>query len=263
MKTVLITGVASGIGKATKEYFLQNNYYVVGIDLSDTDNASNFLYFKSDITNEQSLNHIKEDLLLNNITFDAIINIAGIHKMASLVEDDFKMIKKVIDVNLLGTMLVNNCFHSLLKESGKIIIVSSEVAELDPMPFNGLYNVSKTALNSYAQALRQELNLINQKVITIEPGAIETPLSTNSITDTADLSSRTNLYKNQSRKFVQITKKFMGKPLKPEKIAKVIYQATYKKRPKLSYKIHRNPGLILLNLLPRRLQCFIIKAILK
>ena len=62
MKTVLITGVASGIGKATKEYFLQNNYYVVGIDLNDIDNTSNFLYFKSDITNEQSLNHIKEDL---------------------------------------------------------------------------------------------------------------------------------------------------------------------------------------------------------
>ena len=69
--------------------------------------------------------------------------------------------------------------------------MTSEVASLDPMPFNGLYNVSKTALDSYSQALRQELNLLGQVVITIKPGSIETPLSEGSLVDTKNLAENT------------------------------------------------------------------------
>ena len=95
------------------------------------------------------------------------------------------------------------------------------------------------------------------------PGAIETPLQEGSLKATSDLSDNTVLYKEQSKKFLKITKKFMGKPLKADKLAKKIYKITIKKRNKLSYKVHRNPGLVLLNLLPKRLQCGIIKCILK
>ena len=131
------------------------------------------------------------------------------------------------------------------------------------MPFNGLYNVSKSALDCYAQALRQELNLIGQRVITVRPGAIKTPLCSGSLTDTERLANETELYKNQAHKFLGITKKFMGTPMAPERLSKIIYKATVKKRPKLIYQKHRNPGLVLLNLLPKRVQCFVIKTILK
>ena len=223
----------------------------------------NLLSFPCDITNENELLKIKEVLKIKNIELDLIINIAGIHKMASLVEEDFSKIKSLIDINLLGTMLVNKTFHSLLKENGRIIITTSEVATYDPMPFNGLYNVSKAALDSYAQALRQELNLINQKVITIRPGAIKTPLSNNSLEDTKVLAESTILYKKQSYKFYKLVKNFMGTPITPIKIAKLIYKGSTSKHPKLIYKKHRNIGLILLNMLPKRLQCFIFKELLK
>ena len=75
---------------------------------------------------------------------------------------------------------------------------------MDPLPFNGLYTVSKNALESYAQALRQELNLLNQKVITIRPGAIKTPLSSNSLTDTDKLAKDTILYQKQAGKFLNM-----------------------------------------------------------
>ena len=262
MSNILITGAASGIGNAVTKLFLDNNHDVYAIDIKELECQNNLISFKGDITNKEYLCKVKEYLINNNIELDVIINVAGIHKMASLVEDDFNKIQKVIDVNLTGTMLVNNVFHSILAKNGRIIIVTSEVATFDPMPFNGLYNVSKTALECYAQALRQELNLLGQKVITVRPGAIETTLSTGSLVDTEELSKNTVLYKKQATKFVSITKKFMGTPLKPEKLAKLIYSVSMKKYPKISYKIHRNPGLVLLNILPKRLQCFIIKMIL-
>ena len=82
--------------------------------------------------------------------------------------------------------------------------------------------------------------LLNQKIITIRPGAIKTPLSSNSLTDTDKLSKDTILYQKQAGKFLNITKKFMGKPLEPAKLGKLTYKVSLKKNPKLSYSIHRN-----------------------
>lgn len=263
MLNILITGAASGIGKAVKEMFLKNNHFVYALDINNIENEKNLKTFKCDITNEANLREIKAYFIKNNIKLDIILNIAGIHTMASLIESDYQQIKKIIDINLCGTILVNNIFHSVLKEKGRIVIITSEVANFDPMPFNGIYSVSKTALESYAQALRQELNLLNQKVITIRPGAIETPLSNGSIKSTNDLVEKTVIFKKQATKFNKIILKFMGKPMKPEKLAKFIYKVTMKKHPKISYAKHQNLGLLLLNILPKKMQCNIIKSLLK
>ena len=182
--------------------------------------------------------------------------------MASLAESSYADMKRVIDINLCGTMLVNRMFHRLLAANGRIIIVTSEVASMDPMPFNGLYTVSKTALDSYAQALRQELNLIGQKVITIRPGAIDTPLSTGSMEATGALAANTALYSRQAKNFASLAAKFMGTPIKPEVLAATIYKASTSRHPRLIYTKHQNPGLTLLNILPKRLQCFVIKLLL-
>ena len=262
-KTVLITGVASGIGEAVKSKFLSDGYNVIGIDIKEVEEVENLISFGADITSSEDLKEIKNYCIEHNILLEGIINIAGVHKMASFVETGFSDIKKLIDINLLGTMLVNHTFHSLLKAKGRIVIVTSEVASMDPMPFNGLYNVSKTALDSYAQGLRQELNLIDQKVITIKPGSIKTPLSKGSLDDTEKLASDTKLYAKQAGKFLKLTKKFMGKTISPDKVATLIFKAYHKKKPKLIYHINRNFYLTLLNILPKRLQCFIIKALLK
>ena len=259
---VLITGIASGIGKAIKDQFIKNKITVYGLDVIEVEKEDYLVPFKCDITSREDIENIAKELKENKIELDLIINVAGIHKMASLVETDFSILKKVIDINLTGTMLVNNIFHSLLKNKGRIILVTSEVASYDPLPFNGLYNISKNALESYAQGLRQELNLLNQQVITIQPGAVETPLSASSLVGTSDLVSSTVLYKKQAKHFLHLVKNFMGTPIKSEKLGKLVYKISLKKRVKYTYKIHRSPGLVLLSILPKRLQCLIIKTLL-
>lgn len=263
MKKVLITGVASGIGKAVKNYFLNQGYFVIGLDIVKIPDEENLDSYVVDITNKEELERIKKLIKRKYVMLEIIINIAGIHKMVSLVENDFNDLKSVINVNLLGPILINNVFYSMLNKNGRIIIVTSEVANLNPMPFNGLYNISKTALDVYSQALRQELNLLGQKVITIRPGAIETPLSNGALNDTEKLAQKTVLYQKQTHNFLKLTLKFMGKAEKPEKLAKLIFKAATKKHPKIVYKINYNLWLILLNILPIRLQCRIIKLLLK
>ncbi len=260
---VLITGVASGIGQAVAHCFLAHGHVVYGIDRLPSAEKPQFSGFVADITDKDSLLQVALQLQRQGVTLDAIVNIAGKHIMASLVENDFGQMKQVIDINLCGTMLVNRVFYPHLAKTGRIVIVTSEVAGFDPMPFNGLYNVSKTALDCYAQALRQELNLLGQKVVTIRPGAVETPLSAGSVKATADLAENTMLYKRQARNFSLLAAKFMGKPMKAAALAALIYRATVVKRPKLIYQKHRNPGLVMLSLMPKRTQCALIKWLLK
>ena len=260
--TRLITGAASGIGRAAADWFLDRGHIVFGIDIKPGAERENYHGFTADITDETSLLRVKEYICEKGIVLDAMLNIAGRHMMASLVESDYAAMKSVVDINLSGTMLVNRVFHECLAPTGRILIVTSEVAGFDPMPFNGLYNVTKTALDSYAQALRQELNLIGQKVITIRPGAVETPLCNASMKATQDLADTTVLYQKQAKRFCGIASRFMGKPITAGKLAALIYKATTAKHPRLIYHKHRNIGLVLLNILPKRWQCAVIKWLL-
>ena len=260
--TILITGVFSGIGNAVMNYFCLKGHEVYGIDICPFKHES-LHFFMADITNENQLLEIKEELSKQNIHFDLILNFAGIHKMGSFIESDINDIKKVIDINLIGTILVNKTFYSLLKKNGRIIITTSEVAPLDPMPFNGIYHISKTALDCYSQSLRQELHLQGQKVITIRPGAILTPLCQNSSSETEKFMHSTHMYQKESKHFHSLIKKFMGTPMDSNQFARFIYKVSLKKHPKLIYNKHHNFLLKGMSLLPKRWQCAIIKKLLK
>ncbi len=259
---VLITGAASGIGYAAAKYFAQNGCNVFALDIKPAPAILNVKSFKQDVCDEEGLVKIKKTLEEKNVTLDAIICAAGIHTMESVVEADSCEMKRLIDINLFGPMLTNKVFHSLLKKDGRVIIVTSEVATYSPMPFNGLYNVSKTALECYADTLRQELNLLGQRVVTVRPGAVKTPLEAAAIDKTRELEEKTELYKKQASHFSSLAQKFSSKPVKADVIAKIIYKAASVKKPKYSYSKNRSFGLVLLSILPKRMQCSIIKLLL-
>ena len=164
-KTVLITGAASGIGKAVATEFIKNGATVYALDVQKSEIGTPLL---ADITDEKALQSAKEQLKAQGVVLDMILNFAGVHTMGSFIEMDYQKIKRVMEINFLGTMLVNKTFHELLAKNGRIVITTSEVAPLAALPFNGIYSVSKTALDSYAQSLRQELNLLGQKGFAIK-----------------------------------------------------------------------------------------------
>lgn len=259
---VLITGASSGIGKATAEYFSKNGDIVYAIDIKPMENAENIRSFVCDITSESSLLSVKETLKSENIKLDAIINIAGMFFMDNFLEITEERLKKIFDVNLLGTIRVNKTFFELLNKKGKIIVTTSEVGALDPLPFNSIYGTTKVALDAYAHALRHEAGLLGIKVITVRPGAVNTPLAKGSITSMQQMADKSKYFGGQAERFEQIMRKFTGKMLKPEKLAKKMYKISHKKHTKIIYSVHTNLGLKLLNILPKRMQVSIIKKLI-
>ena len=78
-----------------------------------------------------------------------------------------------------------------------------------------------------------------------------------------ELTKNTVLYKEQSNKLYKLVKNFMGTPIAPIKMAKTYYKALVTKHPRYIYNKHRNPGLVLLSILPKKWQCAIVKALVK
>lgn len=263
MKYILITGANGGLGLATTKYFAQRGFFVFRADVKSGEEIENTQQFILDITNINDVLTLKDKIQEITPTLYAVINLAGIFGMDSFVEIEESDFKKYFDVNFFGAYRINKTFLPLLSNGGRVLIITSEVAPLYPLPFESLYGLTKSTLDNYASALRMELNLLDIPVVVIRPGAIKTNLLGDSTRAIDLLCEKTKLYKYNAEKFRTIVNKIESKAVEPIKVAKLIFKATCKKKPRFTYSINRNPLLILLSSLPKRFQVYIIKSILK
>ena len=193
----------------------------------------------------------------------AIAHFAGMYNLDSLVEMSEEDFKRIFDVNVFATYRVNKIFLPLLRDGSRILITTSELAPLDPLPFTGIYAVTKTALDRYAYSLRMELQLLGIKVSVLRPGAVDTGMLGVSMSALDRFCSKTELYSCNAKRFKGIVESVEARSVKAEKIGAKALKIIEARRPKLVYKVNRNPLLLLLNILPKRLATFIIKLILK
>lgn len=259
---ILITGAAGGLGHAAAEYFVQKGETVFALDIRPIAPKKNLFPFVADITREDSLSAVFTRLQADDVTLDAVIHFAGMIFIDNFLEVSEERLRKIFDVNLLGVIRVNKIFFPLLRERGKIVITTSEVAPHDPLPFNSLYSVTKTALDCYAQALRQEAGLLGHRVITIRPGAFDTALAGGSIPSMHAMAERSRYFGGQGERFEALMRKFTGKLQNPNRLASIIYRAVNRRHPRNVYTVHPNFGLWLLSLLPKGLQVKTVKLLI-
>ena len=154
-------------------------------------------------------------------------------------------------------------FLPLLEKGSRIVITTSELAPLDPLPFTGIYAITKGALDKYAYSLRMELQLKEITVSVLRAGAVDTGMLGAS-TDALDrFIEKTQLYNCNAKRFKSIVESVEAKNVKPEAIAKKVSKILHKRKPKFAYDINRNRLLLLLNILPKRIQLWAIKQVLK
>ena len=170
---------------------------------------------------------------------------------------------RIFAVNLAGAYLVNRVFFPLFRKGSRILHITSELAPLDPLPFTGVYAVSKAALDKYAFSLRMELQLLGITVSVLRAGAVETGMLGTSTEALARFCQKTVLYPVNAERFRRIVDRVEAKAIPPAVLAKRVGKILEKKRPKFAYSINPNPLLRLLHLLPRRTQLWVIRQILK
>lgn len=263
MKSVLITGAYGGMGKETAKLLRNLGYQVFALDIKTDGIMQNVIPIECDITSESSIINAFETVKSHTNELYAIIHFAGIYMLDSLVEMETEIFKKIFDINVTGVYLINKIFLPLLKKDSRILITTSELAPLDPLPFTGIYAVTKATLDKYAYSLKMELQLLDIKVSVLRAGAVQTNMLGVSTTALDKFCNKTKLYSCNATRFKKIVDSVEAKNVPPSKIAKKALDIIKKRKPKFAYSINRNPLLLMLNILPKRLQFFIIRQILK
>lgn len=266
MKNIIVTGASGGMGNSICKLLAETGYQIFGLDLKGSDalnGIEHVHHIPCDITDSASVTAAFEKIKTQVSHLDAIIHTAGIYDLDSLIEMDEERFLRIFNINLFGVYRINRTFLPLLQKGSRIIITTSELAPLDPLPFTGIYAITKGALEKYAYSLRMELNLLGIHVSVIRPGAVKTSLLGDSTSALNRFVDNTNLYPCNATNFRKVVDSVEARNIAPEKIARLARKALIARRPKFVYNINRNPLLKLLNILPDRLQVWIIKEILR
>jgi len=187
MKTALITGATSGIGKATAQALAPNHRLILC-----GRNTANLAAIKNELAKITEVTTLTFDVSDKKATFDAIatlptnwqtidvlINNAGnAHGLATFQEASLDDLEAMIDINVKGIIYVTKALLPLMmgKGSGHIVNLSS-IAGKEAYQNGTIYCASKAAVEAFSKGLRYDLLSEGIKVTNVAPGAVETDFS--------------------------------------------------------------------------------------
>lgn len=184
-KKILITGGASGIGRATALLCSQMGADVIIVDLNEqglkqtaSDIGKDIVEIKAlDLTNEEQL----EGMLISLPKLDGVVSNAGIVYSLLAKFSDCKDVETIFKINTFSHI---NLIHGLLKQKklnkgASIVFTSSMSGVYCGLAGGSLYGATKSALVGYSKALAVELAPRGIRVNTVHPGMIQTRLTAN------------------------------------------------------------------------------------
>lgn len=233
MKTVLITGASSGIGKATALQLHKGGWKVYGSSRSIEQDQLPFSVLKMDITKRDSIRRGIDKILAKEGKIDVLINSAGYGIAGAFEETQIDDVRSMFDTNFFGLVAVT---QEVLKDmrarkSGTIVNVSS-IGGIMGLPFQSFYSASKYAVEGISESMAIELAPWNIKVIVFQPGDVATEFTQNRMVNEENPDS---VYNNQFQKAFTQIKMDEKSGISPEKVAQHIEQSLGRKGPKFRY----------------------------
>lgn len=249
MKSVVVTGVSTGIGHGATKVLVEKGFHVFGsvrkqadADLLEKEFGDAVTPLLFDVTDEVAIGRGAAEVreALHGNTLFGLINNAGIAVSGPLLEIDPDDFRRQLEVNLVGPFLVTQAFapllgvdDSLVGTPGRIINISS-VGGIRALPFLGPYAASKFGLEGYSEALRRELLLYGIDVIVIGPGPVKTAIW--------DKAEEVDLSRYESSPYHPILRKFQATFIEQgrggypeERLGQLIHEALTTPRPRVRY----------------------------
>jgi short-subunit dehydrogenase len=241
MKTLLVTGASSGIGKETVKKLLGLGYTVYGAarrvdEMQDLEKLG-AIPLKMDVTKEDHLVAAVEQINQSHGGVDVLINSAGYGSYGAMEDTTIDDARYQFDVNLFGLARLTQLVLPYMREkkAGKIVNISSMGGKIYT-PLGSWYHATKHALEGWSDCLRLELAQFGIDVIIIEPGAIQTSFGNVMLKPMMERSGSTaysELAKTVEKMTVESYERGGASP--PSVIANVITKAIQTRKPKTRY----------------------------
>ncbi|MEN0140167.1 MAG: SDR family oxidoreductase [Rhodococcus sp. (in: high G+C Gram-positive bacteria)] len=184
-KVAVVTGGASGIGRATCSTFLARGWNVVSADISHPDGkytgqpgSPSRLDIRTDVTDDTAVRNLVESTRSAFGRVDAVVTSAGTalnNPVRRTTPDDFR---RTLDVNLVSTFRVARAFVDLLAaDGGGAVVTIASVSGLRGSPERASYSASKGGVIALTTQLAFELAQEGIRVNCVAPGSTQTPLA--------------------------------------------------------------------------------------
>jgi NAD(P)-dependent dehydrogenase (short-subunit alcohol dehydrogenase family) len=225
-KRCLVTGAASGIGRATAgaaaargaELFLTDidgeGLERVAEELAATGGTVSYLR-AADIADHEAIVAMASEIHAAHGSMDVVMNVAGASTWGPIERLEHRHWQKMVDVNLMGPISVLECFVPPMIEAGRgghVVNVSS-AAGLFGLPWHAAYSAGKFGLRGVSEVLRFDLRRHGIGVSLVCPGAVRTPLI-----GTVEIVG----VDRESRRVRRLVERFASHAVSPERVAEKI-----------------------------------------
>ncbi|MGL5635224.1 MAG: oxidoreductase [Sarcina sp.] len=240
-KVVLITGASSGFGKAAAIKLHNEGYTVYAVArrvslMEDLERLGIRVEYM-DVTDELSIEHVIDKIIIKDKTIDVLINNAGYGSYGAIETVPMDLAKRQFDVNVFGLACVSNAVIPYMRrqKSGLIVNISSVVGKV-ALPFMGWYSASKHAVEGLSDAMRLELEPFGIKVVIVEPGVVRTGFD--SIVADNFNENENEAYQEASNSFKNSFIKMYANPKAPdsEVVADELVKIVNSPNPKIRYR---------------------------
>lgn len=191
-RSVVVTGSSSGIGRASALLLVERGFQVFAGVRRPADGAllrnaggEAIVPIILDVTEAESIASAAADVIrqLGARPLHGLVNVAGIGIAGPVEYVTPGELRGMFEVDVFGQIAVTQAFLPLIRQAhGRIVNISSVGAHI-AMPFGGVLGAAKSALGALTDALRLELRPFGVRVVTIEPGAINTPAGDKTLGD--------------------------------------------------------------------------------
>ncbi|MEV6662345.1 SDR family NAD(P)-dependent oxidoreductase [Streptomyces nigra] len=174
--TALVTGGASGIGRATADLLAERGARVAVLDLDPSSVGKPLLAYRADVTDDTSVRAAVADAVAALGGLDVLVNNAGVGAQGTVEDNDDTEWHRVLDVNVLGMVRVARAALPHLRASAHAAIVNTcSVAATAGLPQRALYSASKGAVHALTLAMAADHVREGVRVNCVNPGTVDTP----------------------------------------------------------------------------------------
>ena len=181
-KVVVVTGVSSGIGRATAIKFAQMGCRVFGTvrNIEKAQSIEGVELIEMDVRDETAVQNGIQTIIAQASRIDVVINSAGVTLLGATEETSIAEAQSLFDTNVFGILRVVKAVLPYMREqgSGRIVNISSVLGFL-PAPYMGLYSASKHAVEGLSETLDHEVRKFGIRVSLVEPSFTKTNMDIN------------------------------------------------------------------------------------